>query len=61
MVTPMVSSNCLPAEYCSKGSLADVLSAARKSPQKAALLTWPRRLNLVRRRDGLNPHFFSCC
>lgn len=35
------------AEYCGKGSLTDVLAAGRASPQKAALLTWARRLNIV--------------
>ncbi|EFN55433.1 hypothetical protein CHLNCDRAFT_31062 [Chlorella variabilis] len=36
-----------PAEYCAKGSLADVLKAANASPQKAAQLTWLRRLNMA--------------
>lgn len=38
-----------PAEYCSRGSLTHVLQEAAQSPQKAALLTWPRRLRMVRR------------
>ncbi|KAL4457287.1 hypothetical protein ABPG75_012152 [Micractinium tetrahymenae] len=34
-------------EYCGKGSLTDVLQGARKSPQKAAQLTWARRLHML--------------
>ena len=34
-------------EYCSRGSLADVLHAANRSSARAAQLTWARRLNLV--------------
>ena len=34
-------------EYCSRGSLADVLHAATRSSARAAQLTWARRLNLV--------------
>jgi len=35
-------------EYCSRGSLLDVLTAARQDPEKAQDLTWERRLALVR-------------
>lgn len=35
------------AEYCARGSLLDVLQAARASPQQAALLTWPLRLQMA--------------
>ncbi|PRW50803.1 Serine threonine- kinase CTR1 [Chlorella sorokiniana] len=34
-------------EYCSKGSLLDVLQEARKSPRQAALLSWQRRLGMA--------------
>lgn len=37
-----------PAEYCSRGSLYDVLRAAAQQPDKAAELTWQRRLGMVR-------------
>lgn len=37
----------LSAEYCSRGSLADVLKAARQSPSVAARLTWDKRLRMV--------------
>lgn len=36
------------AEYCERGSLTDVLQAAREDPQQAAQLTWRRRLCMVR-------------
>ena len=35
-------------EYCGKGSLNDLLRAGRGLQDKAQLLTWPRRLNMVR-------------
>lgn len=35
-------------EYCARGSLNEVLQAARRSPAKAAELSWPRRLQMVR-------------
>lgn len=35
------------AEYCARGSLADVLRAAKASPSKLAQLTWLRRLNMA--------------
>ena len=43
---------CLPAcptapEYCAKGSLTEVLKQAKASPQKAALLTWAKRLTMA--------------
>ena len=38
---------CVVTEFCSRGSLADVLKAARTSPENAALLDWPRRLSMV--------------
>lgn len=41
---------CLLTEYCSNRSLADVLeAAAHKDPAKAQLLTWRRRVRMVRR------------
>lgn len=36
-----------PAEYCARGSLYDVLQAARRQPAVAAQLTWQRRLSLA--------------
>jgi hypothetical protein len=39
---------CVVSDFCSRGSLADVLGAAKKSPVKAAQLDWVRRLNMVR-------------
>jgi hypothetical protein len=42
-------------EYCSRGSLADVLRAAKQSPAMAAKLDWPRRLNMVRTNTGCQP------
>ena len=38
---------CLVTEYCARGSLADLLRAARASPARAAQLKWPRRLGMV--------------
>ena len=38
---------CVVTEYCSRGSLADILRAAKKSPALAAKLDWARRLNMV--------------
>lgn len=38
---------CVVTEYCSKGSLTDVLKAARQSPAAAARLDWGRRLGMV--------------
>lgn len=35
------------AEYCGKGSLTDVLKGGLASPQRAAQLTWSRRLAMV--------------
>lgn len=35
-------------EFCSRGSLHDVLRGAQAQQGLAASLTWPRRLNLVR-------------
>lgn len=35
------------SEYCSRGSLADVLRSGRTSPAAAAQLDWPRRLNML--------------
>jgi serine/threonine protein kinase len=42
-----VSPPCVATEYCSRGSLTDVLRGAARSPQKAAQLDWARRLNMV--------------
>ena len=36
-----------PAEYCARGSLADVLRAAKGAPAKMQHLTWLRRLNMA--------------
>ncbi len=38
----------LVLEYCSRGSLHDVIQAARGSPMAAVELGWPRRLAMVR-------------
>ena len=38
---------CILTEYCSRGSLADLLGQCSKDPQMAATLTWPQRLSLV--------------
>jgi serine/threonine protein kinase len=38
---------CIVTEYCSKGSLTDVLRRGRASPAHAAALDWPRRLNMA--------------
>jgi serine/threonine protein kinase len=35
------------AEYCSRGSLYDVLRRARSNPERAAELTWSLRLNMA--------------
>ncbi len=43
---------CVVSEYCARGSLHDVLRGARNSPAKAAMLDWPRRLNMVRAYGG---------
>ncbi len=44
---PLLCLRCLPAEYCSRGSLLDVLRAAASSEAAAASLTWMRRLGMV--------------
>ncbi len=36
-----------PAEYCSKGSLYDIISEASQSAEAAAALTWPRRITIL--------------
>ena len=38
----------LPAEFCARGSLYDVLRRARQDPKRAAELTWQLRLSMVR-------------
>ncbi|KAI3427397.1 hypothetical protein D9Q98_010312 [Chlorella vulgaris] len=38
---------CILTEYCSRGSLAEVLFKARQRPRVAAALTWPRRLAMA--------------
>ena len=38
---------CIVTEYCSRGSLTDVLRGGKSSPAKAALLDWTRRLNMA--------------
>lgn len=35
------------AEFCERGSLADLLARARQDPAAAAALPWPRRLSMV--------------
>lgn len=37
----------LRAEYCNRGSLADVLRAARTDPGRLAQLSWLRRLGMA--------------
>lgn len=39
---------CLVTEYCSRGSLYDVLHSAAHDASLAAQLTWPLRLHMVR-------------
>lgn len=41
------SPTLLPAEYCSRGSLYDVIQAAKRDQALAAQLTWARRLSLA--------------
>jgi hypothetical protein len=39
---------CIITEFCSRGSLAEVLAEARRSPETAgAALTWQRRLTMM--------------
>jgi serine/threonine protein kinase len=38
---------CIVTEYCSKGSLTDVLRRGRASLAHRAALDWPRRLNMA--------------
>ncbi|GAB4821932.1 hypothetical protein N2152v2_008978 [Parachlorella kessleri] len=38
---------CVVTEYCSKGSLTEILRAARRTPPIAAKLNWPRRLSML--------------
>ncbi|PRW45342.1 Serine threonine- kinase CTR1 [Chlorella sorokiniana] len=38
---------CLLTEYCSRGSLYDMISAASRSSEAAAALTWQRRLSML--------------
>lgn len=49
-----------PAEYCSRGSLTDIIRAAKARPEVAAELTWERRLAMVRHLlvavDSNKPH-----
>lgn len=56
---------CVLSEFCSRGSLADVLRAARQSPQLAAKLDWPRRLSMVGAGCGAAALFIylisGCC
>lgn len=37
----------ITAEYCERGSLADLLARARHDPAAAAALPWSRRLSMV--------------
>ena len=39
---------CVVSDFCSRGSLGDVLKTARQSPSHAAALSWVTRLNMVR-------------
>lgn len=43
----VTSPPCLVTEYCELGSLTSLLWAAREDPEKAAALTWSRRLSMV--------------
>ena len=38
---------CVVTEYCSRGSLTDVLKQAKQSPAVAARLDWYQRLQMV--------------
>ncbi|GAB4823442.1 hypothetical protein N2152v2_010488 [Parachlorella kessleri] len=38
---------CVVSDFCSRGSLNDVLRAAKQNPAKAAQLDWVRRLNMA--------------
>lgn len=38
---------CIVTEYCSRGSMTDVLRGGKSSPAKAALLDWNKRLNMA--------------
>ena len=38
---------CLPAEYCARGSLYDLLKAARCTPALQKALDWPRRIMMA--------------
>lgn len=38
---------CVVSDFCSRGSLNDVLKAAKDSPSKAAQLDWTRRINMA--------------
>lgn len=38
---------CLITEYCSRGSLNDVLAAARRDPALAARLTWRQLVSMA--------------
>ncbi|KAG7668202.1 putative Serine/threonine-protein kinase CTR1 [Nannochloris sp. 'desiccata'] len=37
---------CIVTEYCSRGSLTDVLRGGKSSPAKAGMLDWTKRLNM---------------
>ena len=39
---------CIVTEYCGRGSLTMVLTAAKTDPTVAQKMTWPRRLTMVR-------------
>lgn len=41
------ATSALAAEYCGRGSLRDVLDAARRYPALARELTWPRKLAIA--------------
>ncbi|KAI7841688.1 hypothetical protein COHA_004555 [Chlorella ohadii] len=38
---------CILTEYCSKGSLYDIIAEASQSAEAAAALTWPRRITIL--------------
>lgn len=38
---------CVVSEWCARGSLLDVLTKARNTPQLAPQLDWTRRLNMA--------------
>lgn len=60
IVGVVVTPPCLVTEYLSRGSLNDVLRAARADAAVAAMLTWPLRLRMVRLRRRCCVCFAAC-